>query len=214
MGRDKAAIVVGGETLLGRAVRVLSTMCDPVTVAGGQGAAPPVVRTIEDLSAGCGPLGGIAAALRYAGEAGRLWVMFLPVDMPLLPAWLLQELLAVWRGRAADGAWVCCAEAEGRVQPLVSLVHRDVLPVLEARLRAGEYRVWPALKAGAEALAAARGTAPGRAVTVTGPVAWGGRRADEEESAWRGSWFLNVNTPGDLGEIERILRDSSGVVPR
>ena len=58
------------------------------------------------------------------------------------------------------GAWVCCVEADGRVQPLVSIAHTAVLPGLEWALSAGQYRLRPAFESAAEVLARVHGTDP------------------------------------------------------
>ena len=86
MGRDKAVIVVAGETLLARAARTLSGVFDEVLVVGREApppGLPPHVRALADERPGLGPLGGIATALAAAGHE---WVFVCACDMPLLDA--------------------------------------------------------------------------------------------------------------------------------
>ena len=59
-GRDKGALVVDGRTILERQISELSTVTPDVRV----------IRREDDLVPGCGPLGGLHAALNAArGDA-------------------------------------------------------------------------------------------------------------------------------------------------
>ena len=208
MGEDKASLSLGGLTLLERALSLLAGVCAPVFVAGERVRTPPGVAQVADAAADCGPMGGIAAALCYAERRGVEWVVLLPVDMPLLPAGLLAAMVDDWRGAAERGAWVCCAEADGRVQPLVSAVHTSVRPALEASLGAGRYRVRPALEEAATALAQVDGSSAEQAFyrMLVGenalPGAW---RPSAAEWQRRALWFGNVNTPEDLAVAAEAL---------
>ncbi len=156
-------------------------------------------------------MGGVAAGLAFAEGVGARWLLLLPVDMPLLPAGLVRGLLARWQELTAAGAWVCCAEADGMVQPLVSLVHVGARPRLVRALAAGEYRLRPALVGAAHALASEGGAAPESGFVVT-PV-WDGAGAmlvagyvpSEAEWRRRALWFSNCNTPEELGRVREAL---------
>ena len=64
-GRDKTSVVLGGETLLERAVRRLSSLGEEVIIVRGAGqvgsTSLPGTREVEDIHEGKGPLGGIYA---------------------------------------------------------------------------------------------------------------------------------------------------------
>lgn len=95
MGRDKATLVVRGETLAAHGARVLGAVCDPVVEAG-----PGVsgLRAVLEEPAGSGPLAALAAALDLLG--GPDCVVVLACDLPnVTPAVL--ELVATWPGRSA-----------------------------------------------------------------------------------------------------------------
>lgn len=68
MGRAKEWLRVGGETLLGRTVRVLGEVAEVVVVAGRAGQVlpelPAGVEVVFDEFAGAGPVAGIEAGLR------------------------------------------------------------------------------------------------------------------------------------------------------
>lgn len=83
-GSDKALAMLQGETLIARAVDLLSGWCEKVIVVGREFAPAP---TLPDWPrAGMGPLGGIAAALRDARDEGYDAVLTCGVDSLDLPA--------------------------------------------------------------------------------------------------------------------------------
>jgi molybdopterin-guanine dinucleotide biosynthesis protein A len=93
-GRDKSALVVGGRSILLRQLRELTQVAGDVMIIGGN---PPrdaigTARVLQDHIPGCGPLGGLHAALAEAtGEA----VVVVACDMPYVTAALLRHLLTL-----------------------------------------------------------------------------------------------------------------------
>lgn len=77
-GSDKALAVLDGRTLLDGAVAALADLCDAVVVVGRDSA--PTFVLPDRPRAGMGPLGGLAAALHYAGEGGYDSVLSCAVD--------------------------------------------------------------------------------------------------------------------------------------
>jgi len=63
MGSDKALLTYGSHTLLERALRIASE-CGKIYIVGARDRYANFGETIEDIYPGCGPLGGIHAALR------------------------------------------------------------------------------------------------------------------------------------------------------
>jgi molybdopterin-guanine dinucleotide biosynthesis protein A len=92
MGRDKALLILDGETLVQRALRTLAEVCDEVAIAGGAPHLAQFGRLIPDPIPDSGPLAGIVAALE---QSTHEWNLFLAVDVPFVPreAWL--QILAV-----------------------------------------------------------------------------------------------------------------------
>ena len=89
-GSDKALAELGGRTLIARAVDTLSGFCEYVIVVGRETAPAP---TIPDWPRpDMGPLGGIAAALRFAEDEDYDSVLTCGVDSACLPANLLADL--------------------------------------------------------------------------------------------------------------------------
>ena len=84
-GRDKAAEVVGGVTLVDRAARTLAEVFAEVVVVSSRDAVSDW-PSIPDLRPPCGPLGGIEAALQRAGERRLEGAFVLACDLPLVTA--------------------------------------------------------------------------------------------------------------------------------
>ena len=90
-GSDKALAELGGRTLLARAFDTLSGYCELVVVAGRERG--PGHRCIPDWpQGGMGPLGGLAAGLRFARDEGYDSVLTCGVDSVGLPENLLALL--------------------------------------------------------------------------------------------------------------------------
>ncbi len=141
MGRDKALLQLEGETLVARALRSLAGVCADVAIAGGAPELERLGRVIVDGHPGCGPLGGIVAALEASTHE---WNCFLAVDVPFVPLSVWQTLLA--RAEAGDAVAVL-AEANGFPQPLVGVYAKRALPVLREHLEAGSLKVMQVLRA-------------------------------------------------------------------
>lgn len=140
MGQDKALLKLGGVTLVERCVRKLAAVCDEVAIAGGAAELTRFGHVIPDAVPGCGPLGGIVAAL---GQSSREWNLFLPVDAPFVPVACLRGLLQAAAECPSAGV---IARAEGRLQPLCGVYSRKMLPALRYELAEGRWKVAPALK--------------------------------------------------------------------
>lgn len=128
MGRSKAALRFGPETLLGRVVRLASTVARPVVVVAAAGqelpATPDSVIVVRDAMGGRGPLQGLADGFSALGADVEL-AYATAVDSPLLePAWV--ELLA---DRIGDHD-LALPSADGRLHPLAALYR--VAPALAA----------------------------------------------------------------------------------
>lgn len=155
-------------------------------------------------------MGGIEAALRDCRQASATYGVFLPTDMPLLPTGLLRALVSQWG--QSDSVRIAAVVADGRLQPLVSLIHVDVLPTLHAALARGDHKLQPALRTAAGELAAGLRLAEDsvflqtflefgdRVVLTAGHELPWSPSAVEWES--RAAWFANLNTPSELREAQ------------
>ncbi len=216
MGTGKAELRLDGRTLLEIACAKLLPICREVVVVGAL-TPPQGVRSIRDLHPGCGPIGGMEAALRDLPSA---FAAFLPVDMPLLPAALLAELTGWWSSPACRAARVCFAIADGNAQPLVSRVHREVLPALSEAISAGELKLRPVLERAAAQLGKGAlertdiATGQITAGQITGGQITSGKvcvGVGHRGNGWSPSpsereisslWFSNLNTPEEFQMAE------------
>lgn len=136
MGADKAFVTLDGRTLLERSLEVARSVATDVRIVGDAAKFAAFAPVVEDVFPGCGPLGGIHAALRASRTELNL---MLAVDVPFVSQALLQYLI----GRARDftTATVTVAKAGGRWQPLCAVYQREFAGVAEEALRAGRYRI-------------------------------------------------------------------------
>ena len=118
IGGGKPQLLLGGVTLLDRALRLARSWSDEVLVAARGGG------DIEDDPAIEGPLGGLAAALALGGD-----VLTIPCDMPFLPGDLPARLVS-------DKA-VTLAASGGHLHPVCALWKGEALAVLPAYLATG-----------------------------------------------------------------------------
>jgi molybdopterin-guanine dinucleotide biosynthesis protein A len=195
MRQDKVLLSLAGRTLLEIALDKLRLL----PLAGG----PRIVAVRSDLSShaaviadlqpGCGPLSGIEAALTASTQPLNV---FLPVDLPLLPAhfllWMLQRA-------ETTGAAMTVPRINGWPQPLCAVYRRDLLGHISASLRAGDYKVMPVV------MAAARGYSTPIDIFDVELVSSANSALRALSPLPPHRWFHNCNTPEDMAGIENAL---------
>ncbi len=96
MGRDKASLPFGAETMLERVVRLVRGEVDRVIVAGRAGqAVPGGVTLVVDDEDGLGPLPALVRALE---EVDTPLTLVLACDMPLVEPAVIRKLLTLTDG--------------------------------------------------------------------------------------------------------------------
>lgn len=130
MGRDKASLVVEGESFLERLHTMLVTVFSEVAVHGGT-VVPTDGVLIPDEMPGEGPVGGLLTAMRVAN---RKAVFVASVDTPMLTAEVVRSI--VEPPVPSDGVRV--SSAVGRIHPLVAVYGSGILSILEERFDGGE----------------------------------------------------------------------------
>jgi molybdopterin-guanine dinucleotide biosynthesis protein A len=190
MGQDKSLLHLAGRSLIEHALdklRALPLAAAP-RIAGAHTDLSCYAQVVSDLHPGCGPLSGIEAALASTTQPLNL---FLPVDLPLLPAQFLNWMLL----RAeTTGASLTMPRINGLPQPLCAIYHRNLLQPIRASLLAGNYKVTAAIPA-SETID----------VFDVETVA----SANQELRGWCAlplfRWFHNCNTREDMAAIENAL---------
>jgi molybdenum cofactor guanylyltransferase len=140
-GRDKSALVIDGRTIRDRQLAALAPLTDDLLIVGenvarpfqgrvrgAEGPAPHQVqpRLVHDIVPGCGPLGGLHAALTHArGEA----LLVVACDMPYLTPAFLEYLFSL-----SGEADVVVPQSERGYHPLCAVYTRACLDPAAARL--------------------------------------------------------------------------------
>jgi molybdopterin-guanine dinucleotide biosynthesis protein A len=215
MGRDKALLQLADKTLIEHAVSKLVHLTSDVYILGSRTELAPFAPLVPDLHEGCGPLGGMEAALTHSFLD---WALLVPVDMPFLPLTLLRTWITAVLQQ--PGARLSFFIVDDVPQPALCMAHRNVLPFLSTALRQKRYKLAPVLEEAARALGHCDGL-PLEQVLVR--YDW--RRQDALRSfarfvgdsgegmagltsAQRGAshlWFENLNTPEQFSEAQLHL---------
>jgi molybdenum cofactor guanylyltransferase len=128
MGRDKASVPLSDGVPMARRMASLleAAGCAPVMLSRHLTGDPDLgLPVIADPPGPRHPLAGVVAGLQ-AHEGAR--VLFAPCDLVALDVETLRLLL--------DHPGACAAWADGHGQPLLCVLHRGLLPALEALWRA------------------------------------------------------------------------------
>jgi len=176
-GRDKGLIELAGRPMVHWVVQRLVPQTDSVLISANRNVERyadlgfEVIRDAEDGF--LGPLAGISAGLT---QAATPWLVTVPCDSPLLVTDLVVRLsVAV----PEKGTGIAVAYDGNRLQPVFSLIHRDLAPDLVDFLHSG-----------------------GRKIDL-----WLDRhvwaRVDFSD---RPDMFLNINTPEELADLEKRLQ--------
>jgi molybdopterin-guanine dinucleotide biosynthesis protein A len=128
MGRDKCLIEIHGVPLWQRQLALLSALSTDVTIVAPSRPdwCPHAARWIPDRTPGCGPLGGLDAALASASHERLL---LLAVDLPEMTSDYLQSLVTI-----SSNTCGVVAAIDGLFQPLCAIYPRAVLPVVISHL--------------------------------------------------------------------------------
>jgi molybdopterin-guanine dinucleotide biosynthesis protein A len=130
-GIAKHELVVDGETIFQRQVRVLEPVATEILVSSPKPI--PGHRHVVDAIEGAGPLAGIAAGL---AACRTKWLLVVAGDMPYITPELIGALIEPLRADT-DAVGVQLA---GLPEPLVCVLHRRVLPNVQRRLASGDYK--------------------------------------------------------------------------
>ncbi|MFM1873344.1 MAG: putative molybdenum cofactor guanylyltransferase [Planctomycetota bacterium] len=188
MGRAKEHVLLGGVSMLARAVATVAIPCAPVVVVARDARQelpplPPGTLLVADDHPGAGPLAGFAtglrrlAALPQAPEATLLGACDMPFLQPRELAGLVAELAA--------SPLVMPSDDDGP-QPMVGAYRIDLLPTIEALLAAGKRSL------------RALNEVPGARVLTA---------AESRQLSPRGDLWRSVNTPEQLLAAEAESHD-------
>lgn len=166
-GIDKGNLLFDGKSFLQRMEETLAFLPERLYAGKGKSQFVPVYEEY----AGCGPLGGIYAGLSCTKCSG---LFVAACDTPLMTEAFVRFMIE----QAADGLTLS-RTADGRMQPLGAVYHRDCLPFIGQMLRDGERRLMGLME-----------RVPVQVISLVG-------------TGFEGVHF-NVNTPEDLARL-RVL---------
>ena len=178
-GRDKSALLVNGRPILDYQIDALAPLTDDLLIVGGE-AGPhrnrrPEVRVVQDIVPGCGPLGGLHAALTSArGDV----LLLIACDMPYLSSAFLAYLLSL-----AAEADVVVPRSERGYHPLCAVYTRACLEPVSRRLADRRLKMRELLDSLRTRVVPAEET----------------RRFGDPDRL-----FANVNTPADYADLEAV----------
>ncbi|MEY9197135.1 molybdenum cofactor guanylyltransferase MobA [Sinorhizobium sp. CCBAU 05631] len=187
MGKQKAAVMLGGQSMLARVVERLSPQAASIAInlnADPGIALPGDYPVLADTMPGLpGALAGVLTALRHAGEIAPAasHVLTVPIDAPFFPATLAARL----QGSLVTGNEIAVAWSLGEMHPLFALWPIAIADDLDAWIRTDEKRRVRAFIARHPSVAVDFPLA----ATKAGPL----------------DPFFNVNTPQQLEEAEQWL---------
>lgn len=180
MGRDKALVPLMGKPLIEHLLERITGLGDEILITTNrpQDYAYLGFRTAQDSTPGAGALEGLKTALRAArGER----ILVLACDLPFVNRDLLKHLIGL-----SDQADVTVPYRNGEYEPFFAIYTKTCISAIEESLQAGKMRMisfYPSVKVLA---------------------------LDEQEMAAfdpLGLSFFNVNTPGELADAEKMLKD-------
>jgi molybdenum cofactor guanylyltransferase len=181
MGQDKARLELNGRTLLEHGLAALRAVCRDVAILGRYDLYGQLAPVYEDIFPGCGPLGGIHAALSNSLTEYNL---IIAVDTPFLVPGFLSYLA---ERAVATGAVVTTPEIAGYTQPLCTVYSLAFLPIAERALGSSSYKITPLFPRG-------------QTLVIT--------ESELRRFAFSAEMFENLNTPEDM---ERARRRFSGL---
>ena len=154
----------------------LREVCRDVFILGKQELYGTLGPVYEDIFPGCGPLGGIHAALSNSKTRFNL---IIAVDTPFLAP----EFLAYLAERAINSsAIVTTPEIDDYTQPLCTVYSLDFRSIAEQALRQGTYKIVPLF--------------PKDQTLII-------KEAELRQFAFAADMFENLNTPEDLARARR-----------
>lgn len=136
MGRDKTQLLYRGQTLLAGAVERFSAVFDRVYLSVGDPEKYPDIAAerVVDIYPGCGPMAGLHAALLKTPDDG---VFLAAADLPFSSPEAALRIIELCGGCAS----AVIVSSDGRFEPAFGYYTKALLPVIEAALGSGSYRM-------------------------------------------------------------------------
>lgn len=179
-GGAKGLARVGGSRIIDRVAAAVRFAADDIVLIANDPQATtwlPAVSVRADGQPWRGSLAGLRTALLCAGGPA----LVVAWDMPFVSGPLLRAIRAAGEARGT----AVIPEGPRGCEPLCAYYRQDALPVIEAQLVAGDFRV--------------------RALASRLPGAWTMPRAEVERFGLTDRLFFNINDVDDLAVADRMV---------
>lgn len=198
MGREKAILQIAGVPLVQHALGILRAARLEARISGARCDLSAFAEVVPDVPTanGLGPLSGICAALEMSSAQ---YVIFVPVDLPLIPGNLITYLL---NHSAVTRSAITIVSVAGFLQTFPVVVDRAVSPMLQTSLRSADLKCISAFRSAANALARNVSVLPVELLAAAG-------QASHPFGLPAYCWFQNINSPHDLAYAETLVRRGS-----
>ncbi|OBU29195.1 molybdenum cofactor guanylyltransferase MobA [Photobacterium kishitanii] len=136
-GNDKGLIELAGQPFIQHVIDTLAPQTSHISINANRN--QDIYRQYGDVFGDSienypGPLGGMHAALHHINND---WIGFVPCDCPQLPHDLVVRMAAACQ----PDTDIAVAHNGEHIQPVVTLLHRRILPKLEAFLANGDRKI-------------------------------------------------------------------------
>jgi molybdopterin-guanine dinucleotide biosynthesis protein A len=169
MGSNKALHEYNGLLLIEHSMNIINQLTDRIFISGQYNEYNRFdALKVSDNYFDIGPIAGIEACLSKSETNNNL---FIPCDTPLLSIELLNSILE----HSGNFDAVVPILPDGKVEPLVALYSKKILPVIREQISTGDYQIISLLK---------KINTKYLAFTNTG-------------------YFRNINTPDDLSDLHK-----------
>jgi molybdopterin-guanine dinucleotide biosynthesis protein A len=126
MGRDKASLVLGEQTLLQRVLMIVQPLFAQVLVSVRQPRPDIALPQVCDAYVNAGPLAGLCAGLEQATTS---WIFAVATDMPFVQPALIEHL-----AQQRDACQAVVPVVHGQPQPLAAFYSTSCLETIQAIL--------------------------------------------------------------------------------
>lgn len=138
-GQDKGWVVFRDKPMIQHVIEQVQPQVDNIIINANRSHERYQMlgfQVIEDGVDGFhGPLMGMLTGLKHTASD---WVLFVPCDTPMLPENLAEKL---YQAAIDSGADVAVAHDGERLQPVIALLHKSLLPSLEIWLEEGKRKI-------------------------------------------------------------------------
>ncbi len=176
-GQDKGLIQLARKPMIEYVLNAIEPQVDAIIINANRNQKVygkygyPVVA--DQIGGYCGPLAGMASGLQAAKTP---FIVTAPCDTPLIPDDLVHKLYSILQDEDAE---ICTAHANGRLQPVFTLMKSELLSSMLDFLNSGERKIDKWFEKHRLAI------------------------ADFSEQA---ETFININSAEELAEIELKLK--------